>query len=313
MNFFWFNVVTATASVVTSCTQRKSAWGRLDLVQLPQTREVERLAEAWRVLVSRAVPMGPAKSLYQGRSIADTAAAAAYLGASWYVVSAGLGLVRSDQLVPAYECTVVTGSELGSRLNVLGATATDWWNGVTSHQPYPLSRLVAQSPTLLALPSTYLRMVQDDLARVSPVDAERLRIFTSTAGVRCVPEHLVDCVMPYDDRLESLPNYAGTRSDFAQRALRHFVEALGAASLTLEEARAAVSEALAPLAQRRRVAGRRMSNDEIRRVLTEQWSQHGGSCTRLLRYLRDDARISCEQRRFSRIWNDLAAELGARR
>ena len=299
------------AVVVTSCTQRKSAAHRVGLGALPCVREVRQLADAWRVLVRQGPPFGPAQSLYQGRSIADAAAVAACLGSPWYVVSAGLGLVRSDESVPAYECTVVPGSELGSRLKVLGATAADWWNAVTAHQPYPLSRLVAQSPTLLALPSSYLRMVHDDLAQLSPVDVARLRIFTSIAGARCLPEHLAGCVMPYDDRLESMPNYAGTRSDFAQRALRHFVEVLRAAPLTLDEARAAVSEALEPLAQRQREAGTRMSDDEIRRVLTEQWSRHGGSGTRLLRYLRDEARISCEQRRFSRIWNDLVVELGA--
>lgn len=272
-------------------------------------REVEQLAEAWRGFVGRALPEGPVQSLYQGRSIADVVAAAAYLGSSWYVVSAGLGLVRSDQPVPAYECTVAAGSELGGRLKLLGATAVDWWNAITAHQPYPLSRLIAQSPTLLALPSSYLRMIHDDLARVSPGEVGQLRIFTSTAGLQFVPEHLADCVMPYDDRLESVRNYAGTRSDFAQRALRHFVEVLGAASLPLDEARATVSAALARLPQRRQSVGKRMSDDEIRRVLTEQWSQHGGSCTRLLRYLRDEARISCEQKRFSRIWNALAAEL----
>lgn len=300
-----------TAVVVTSCTQRKSAADRVGLVRLPYVREVRRLAEAWRVLVREAPTVGPAQSLYQGRSIADAAAVAASLASPWYVVSAGLGLVRSDESVPAYECTVVPGSELGSRLKGLGATAADWWNAITAHQPYPLSRLVAQSPTLLALPSSYLRMVRDDLAQLSAVDVARLRIFTSTAGTKCLPEHLVGCVMPYDDRLESLPNYSGTRSDFAQRALRHFVEVLQAVPLTLEDAHAAVSEALEPLAQRQREAGRRMSDDEIRRVLLEQWSRHGGSGTRLLRYLRDEARISCEQKRFSRIWNDLVAELGA--
>lgn len=300
-----------TAVVVTSCTQRKSAAGGVGLARLPCVRELRQLAEAWRILVRQAPCIGSAQSLYQGRSIADAAAVAACLGSSWYVVSAGLGLVRSDESVPAYDCTVATGSELGNRLNVLGATAADWWNAVTSHKPNPLSQLVAQSPVLLALPGTYLRLVQDDLAQLLPVDVERLRIFSSTAGVKCLPEHLLRCVMPYDDRLESMPNYAGTRSDFAQRALRHFVEVLRAESLTLDKAREAVSGALEPLSQRRRVACKRMSDDEIRRVLSGQWSRHGGSCTRLLRYLRDEARISCEQRRFSRIWNDLVAELGA--
>lgn len=304
--------MTITAVIVTNCTQRKSSRGRLNLVQLPHRRGVERLAEAWQRLVGRASPAGLVQSLYRGRSIVDTAAAASHLGSSWYVVSAGLGLVRSDRPVPAYECTVATGSELSDRLKRLGATTADWWNAITAPNPRPLSRLIARSPTLLALPSSYLRMIHDDLARVSAAKAGRLRIFTSTAGAKFVPGHLATCVMPYDDRLESVRNYAGTQSDFAQRALRHFVVALEAATLPLDEARARVSAALAHRPRRSRSMGRRMSDDEIQRVLTANWARHAGSSTRLLRYLRDEACIACEQKRFSRIWQALAAELQAR-
>ena len=300
-----------TAAIVTNCTQRKSGQVRIDLARLPQVQKVERLAEAWQRLVDRAEPSGPAQALYQGRSIADTAAAAASLGSSWYVVSAGLGLVRSDQPVPAYECTVAAGSELGGRLGLSGATTTDWWNAITASQPHPLSHLIARCPTLLALPSTYLRMVQDDLAHVSAAKAKQLRIFTSTAGAQFVPRDLAECVMPYDDRLESVPRYSGTRSDFAQRALRHFVEALEAGSLPLEEARAKVTAALDRRPRPVRSPGRRVSDDEIRRALTAQWARHAGGSTRLLRYLRDEARICCEQKRFSRIWQALAAEMRA--
>jgi hypothetical protein len=115
--------------------------------------------------------------------------------------------------------------------------------------------------------------------------------------------------MPYDDRLESVQNYAGTRSDFAQRALRHYVETLVATPMALEDARTEVSAALALRSRRTRECGMRMTDDEIRKVLAAQWAQHAGRSTRLLRYLRDEARISCEQKRFSRIWQALAAEL----
>jgi hypothetical protein len=301
--------VTITAVVVTNCTQRKSGRGGIDLVKLPDVHDVEGLAVAWQRLVAGALPAALAQSLYQGRSIVDTAAAAAYLGSPWYVVSAGLGLVRADQPVPTYECTVAAGSELSVRLKTAGATTANWWNAITAEQPRPLSRLIARFPTLLALPSSYLRMIHDDLARVSVAKAGQLRIFTSTAGAQFVPQHLAGCVMPYDDRLEAVRDYAGTRSDFAQRALRHFVEALGATSLPLEEARAAVSDALAHRSRRQRTIGTRMSDGEIQRVLRAQWARHTGSSTRLLRYLRDEARISCEQKRFSRLWQALAAEL----
>ena len=140
-----------TAAIVTSCTQRKSGKVLVDLALLPDVRGTERLAEAWQRLVGRAPSVGPMQTLYQGRSIADAAAAAAYLKSSWYVVSAGLGLVRSDEPVTAYECTVAVGSDLSGRLERAGSTTVDWWNALTASHPHPLSRLIAKCPTLIAL------------------------------------------------------------------------------------------------------------------------------------------------------------------
>jgi hypothetical protein len=298
-----------TASIVTSCTQRKALDVDVDLDCLPATGGVKALANAWKRLLVRAPSAGTAATLYQGRSISDAAAVATHLSSRWYVVSAGLGLVSADQPVPSYDCTVATGSNLCNRLFRLGATDADWWAALTASQPRPLSRLISQGPTLLALPGSYLRMVLQDLSHVSSTEAEHLRIFTSTAGSAVVPDQLTACVMPYDDRLESVPGYSGTRADFAQRALRHFVLKLDAAKLSRDEARVKVKAALLRRPRPSRSQGVRLSDDEIRRALLTQWARHDGRSTRLLRYLRDEAGISCEQKRFSRIWQSLAAEM----
>lgn len=300
-----------TAAIVTSCTQRKSGDVHVDIAQLPDVGGLKSLADTWRRLVAAAPTAGPAATLYQGRSIAETATAATLLSTRWYVVSAGLGLVPQDQPVPAYECSVATGSKLNDQLLRLGATVTDWWAAMTDAQPHPLSKLIKQGPTLVALPSSYLRMVSGDLLRVTASQARNLRIFTSTAGAAVVPVHLLHCVMPYDDRLESVPGHAGTKADFAQRALRHFVEKLEAADTPLDEARVKVASALSGRPWPSRPIGVRMSDEQIKQTLRAQWSVHDGRSTRLLRYLRDEAGISCEQKRFSRIWQSLVAELEA--
>ncbi len=303
--------MSVTAFIVTSCTQRKAARERVDVARLPESATLLRLAQAWRSALGEASAYTSAENLYQGRSIQDTAAVAAALGAHWYVVSAGLGLIRSDRPVPAYECTVAAGTDLDRRLKALDSSSAQWWNVLTDTTPAPLSGLIAKAPTLLALPSGYLRLVRDDLAQVTTAKAKSLRIFTSSAGAQCVPNHLQRCVMPYDDRLESVSGYAGTQADFAQRALRHFVEVLRATPMPLDEARAAVAASLASHRRRQRSMGQRMTDDEILKVLTAQWTRHEGSSTKLLRYLRDEARISCEQKRFSRLWQGLSAEMRA--
>lgn len=283
-----------------------------DLRCIPQGRGLKKLANVWKRVVSSAPKVGPTAALYQGRSISDTVAVARHLSTHWYVVSAGLGLIREDQIVPSYDCSVASGSELSKRLESLQATSADWWTALNASHPHPLSQLIAQGPTFLALPSSYLGMVSQDLLKVSNSAAEHLRIFTSSAGAGIVPDSLAQCVMPYDDRLESMPSYSGTRADFAQRALRHFVLKLDASKLTRDESRAKVTNALSRLPFPSRIQGTRLSDDEIRRTLMIQWNRHEGRSARLLRYLRDEAGISCEQKRFGRIWRSLAAEMQVR-
>jgi hypothetical protein len=226
-------------------------------------------------------------------------------------VSAGIGLVAADHLVPCYDCTVATGSVLGRLLSSEGLGPSHWWNYLTAGSQHPLSRAVARSPTYLALPASYLRLVHDDLAHVPAPAAEHLRIFTSTAGAREVPANLSACVLPYDDRLESVPTYAGTQADFPQRALRHFVQSLSGQGLTLKESQRKVAKSLEHRHRCHRPHRTRLSDDELRQILTSEWARFAGSSTRLLRYLRDEALISCEQKRFSRLWQTLDAEFSA--
>ena len=281
----------------------------MDIGQLPESASLSRLAQDWRRLVGQACANSATRNLYQGRSIADSEVVAATLGASLYVVSAGLGLIQADQPVPAYDCTVAAGTNLDRRLRVFGSNPAEWWSALNDVSPNPLSRLIVKGPTLLALPSSYLKLVHDDLALVTTAQAASLRIFTSTAGARCVPNHLLNYVMPYDGRLESVPGHAGTQADFAQRALRHFVKVLEATDRSAKEARAAVVQSLSGHHGRQRSLGRRMADDEILQVLSAQWTRHSGSSTKLLRYLRHEAGISCEQKRFSRLWREVSTNM----
>lgn len=294
--------------IVTNCTLRKAGNCAVSTVDLAEVKDIGDLSRSWRELVELTPKFGTAKQLYQGRSIRDTNVVADHLDAPWFVVSAGLGLVPADLMVPVYDCTVAPGSDLDKRLKRIGSNAKEWWNEITSDGPRSLSKLIETSPTLIAMPSTYLEMVCDDLSSISAAACRNLRIFTSKAGREFVPERLIDCVMPYDDRLESVKGCAGTRSDFPQRAMRHFVQVLNGTRLSLEASRNAVDFALANLHYPVRAPGVRVTDDEIKQLLRAEWNRYLGKSTLLLRFLRDDARISCEQKRFSRIWRSVAAE-----
>lgn len=252
----------------------------------------------------------PAREMYLGRSIADAKWVAEALKAPLHVVSAGLGLINGADEAAPYDLTA-SGPRGGLQgaLGLHGATTAEWWEFLCDGQG--LFELLSQHPeaiVLAALPASYVEMVSRDLKKCSPAQLDRIRLFTSQAGRSILPSGLVGIAMPYDDRLESIPNYAGTRADFPQRAMRHFVECINAHSLPATGALDAVKSALAHHKKPKVIDRVRADDAAIKTLIRRNWKATGGRSSTLLRYLRDDARIACEQGRFAQLWREIRAE-----
>ena len=246
--------------------------------------------------------------------MSESKAIAARLAGSLHIVSAGLGLVAEEDRVPNYDITVATsGGSLTPALARAGSSTADWWQELNARKgtPMPLSRLINRhqgTRFLLALPSTYIEMLGRDLQKIQDGALERLYIFTSSMGSRLVPERLLHCILPYDERLEGHPNYTGTRSDFPQRAMRHFVEQLHGHQLTRTRARQAVQEHMLVLQKPAIPQRMRKSDPEILKLLRAHWHEYAGNSSRLLRHLRDTEVVACEQGRFGRLCRKVKAE-----
>jgi hypothetical protein len=243
--------------------------------------------------------------------MAEAKQVAAVLDAPLYVASAGLGLVSAVDDVVSYDLTA-SGPQGGLQevLQRFGASSAQWWSLVCRGRG--IAHLLAQHPCavlMAALPANYVEMVIRDLCDGPSSALERVRLFTSQAGASALPGKLTGMVMPYDQRLESITGYAGTRADFPQRAMRHFVEQLGGRGLDQAEAHAAIKEALCSHELRRSVQRQRVDDDAIKALIRLQWRVTGGRGSVLLRYLRDDARIACEQGRFAGLWREVRAEM----
>ena len=305
--------------VVTNCSSRKVGGTtpiRLD-VSVRGTPNLGAVAASWASLIAQAPGELPAEDLYCGRSISDAKWASSTLGAQFHIVSAGLGLVPASDIVPNYDATVSEGNNwLAQMLSHLGATPAQWWDllCVNRGTSAPLRRLISSNrgyPTLLAMPASYLRMIEHELADLTDNDLQDLRIFTSPVGQRNLPERLQLTALPYDERLEELSGFAGTQTDFPQRAMRHFVATVMDGEPTLERDKELVKEALRPLGKRLRPARQRLADAEIKTVLRGAWSAHRGESAELLSFLRKTAGIACEQGRFRRLWMEVRTELNA--
>lgn len=295
--------------VITNCTSRKSHRGTaLSLSPADLHQPLEKVIERWSALLTGASRDILGGALYQGRSFSDARAVAQKLEAHLYVVSAGLGVIKSDEQVPHYNLTISEGvGSIATALSRSQSTAREWWALLTGPSGPAKSIRDAldwskSTSVYVALPSTYLDMVTDDLLSLSVEQLERVRVFTSAAGVSKLPEVLRKVCMPYDDRLEGHAIYAGTKADFAQRAMRHFVEELKAQELGAAAARDAVMQALQGLRKPVLPERTRKTDEEIIDLIVHNWDRFNGHQSHLLRYLRDEALVACEQSRFRSLW-----------
>jgi len=299
----------STAIVVTNCTTRKRSFvPAVTLSARDHSESLSTIAQRWMSSLEHAPRTATAEELYVGRAMTEVKRVTCTLRTEFYVVSAGLGLVHESTPVPNYDLTVASGQgPLSEALQSSGASAAHWWRLLADRSPRrtPLADLVRKTApriVLLALPSSYLSLVSDDLAEIDDEARLRLRIFTSTAGLRTIPKKLANCVLPYDDRLESLPGFDGTRADFPQRALRHFVLELRAHPLSLTDAKSAVHQALGGLQPRTVPVRAKRTDDQIIDLIRSHWTAYSGNSARLLRVLRDREFVACEQSRFRELW-----------
>lgn len=259
----------------------------------------------WCARLARAEPVGVAADLYCGRAFRQAESSAKRLGAGFWVASAGLGLVSADTRVPSYSLTVVRGNSDNILERIVGhAGPSEWWSAVGTRRSYGHSIedsfKSSRGPILVALSAQYLAMVADEMLALPSKTLERLRIFSLSSGA-AVPASLAPYRMPYDARFDGEGSpIRGTRADFAQRALAHFVEAVleddprGA----LEQHALRVQRFMGRLRPPKPLSRTKASDDEILALIHRHWGAVNGQSSRMLRYLRDHLGVACEQSRF---------------
>lgn len=290
--------------VVTICTFRKKA--RPTVESTPASLPIDtqdKVQAAWIERVQRLPSNVAAGEIYAGRGFSLAARASEIASAKLYILSAGLGIIAADRKVPLYGLTVSAGHSDSIAARVRGEfDAGAWFSGL---QTSPLSDrwvdAVGQGSgrILIALTRPYAQMVGESLAALSPQVLARLRIFgASLASV--LPPALHPALAPYDARLEAI--LPGTRSDFSQRALHHFVGLVaGDGQQDRHADYGAVTSALAKVTPPERLRRPRRSDAELLELIAGRLQSQSG-VARILRALRDEEGVACEQSRFSRLY-----------
>ncbi len=298
--------------VVTNCSSIKRRQTK-PITPALSHRTLEDMCEAWVKKIKKASDLEKASETYGGRTFSESMAASAQLNADLYVISAGLGLVHADDLIPNYNLTVSQGDgSIADWLSTKSMEASDWWGLLNRKldKPGPLFRLAKSSEgLLLVLPSTYLDLVSTELTMMSEEMLAKIFIITSHAGQRKIASKLRSRCLPYDERLDGALQYQGTRNDFPQRALKHLVSEIDFQNVPISVTQRKVLDYLKAYTKPTLPTRVKLDDQQIKQLIRKNWKKCEGKREGLLRFLRDTALVACEQKRFGTLWNEVKQDI----
>lgn len=296
--------------LITNCSNRKTGSPSERLTPNDITEGlISDVCSAWIKKLKTPHSYETVGTIYKGRGAQEANKCAKVLKADHWVVSAGLGLVQTNEKAPLYDLTVSGSGETSIKNKVISNDFTlhRWWHEISKrHRPKrSISRLMdnTRSIVILGLSTNYFNMVSEDLSSLSDSKLQRLRIIGPTKSK--IPERFHGFLLPYDYRLDgSNSPIRGTRSDFPQRAVHHFAQHIWKSSKShkLDEHIRLVNESMNKLNHPVTLKRQKRTDDELINIIIEMWSKANGQSGRMLRILRDEKQVACEQSRFSKLF-----------
>lgn len=304
------------ALLVTPCTNRKLGSARNPALHAGQleTGSQEEVSAQWVSLVQESPSTATASNLYGGRGFKEALAATNDDHARLWIISAGLGLVQAQTPCPTYNLTITPGSSDSVQRRVSRGTfrAGNWWAELNKglRGDFGLASLVRAHPestVVITLSAAYADLVLDDLLRLDAIECQRIRIVGPRSPAR-LNGPLRDAWMPYDTRFDGPDSpLPGTGADYPQRVARHFVSLIEHGG-TIADARAhanAVLDALRDFAPPSLPDRTRADDETLCAVIRKRWDDANGSGARMLRIIRDEEGLRCEQGRFASLFRRL--------
>ena len=248
--------------------------------------------------------------VYAGQGMAAARNAAEQLEGELHILSAGLSIVSPTTRIPGYNLTI---SHEGPRPfdNISeSAKAADWWLSLNRAfgTERPLAKLIKShdAQVIVALPTSYLSMVECELAAIGIAERKKLRIITSVNTV--LKSELAAIAIRYDQRLnvaEGAPH--GANASFIQRALLHLSRLLSENSRTraIASQQSLVDRALGTTIPICSPLRHRVTDAALLKLIESALRNKIIARTTLLEIMRRDNNIACEQHRFSNLYDQV--------
>ena len=111
--------------------------------------------------------------------------------------------------------------------------------------------------------------------------------------------------MPYNYSLD-FSEFTGTKVDYCQRCLNHFVKFIYKPGQDISESTQLVKDFITSLPSiPAKIKRQSMTDEQIKNLILEGWVDCRGRSTKLLRFIRDEKQVACEQSRFQFLWNNV--------
>ncbi|MDO7413095.1 hypothetical protein Q5X48_14895 [Acinetobacter baumannii] len=294
--------------IVTNCTSKK--WSKLEKIfpdqHLFELDDPEQFIELWFKQVNQVVNKSHAIEVYKGRTVTEVIHAKEIINAKIFFLSAGLGLIAEDELIPNYDLTISSGlNSLKPLLDKWSIHEGIWGEKLLKHSNLEDIFQYSQSEIFVALPHNYLKMFLPIIENLSAYHTDKLRLFLHPTSYKILPEKLKKYYIPYTYKIEST-SFSGTKVDYCQRCLHHFIKFIYKPNQDLKASITAVEKFLSVIPEPpEKIKRPSVSDAEINTFILEGWELCEGRSLKLLRYIRDVKQIACEQSRFRNLWRNI--------
>jgi len=285
---------------ITHCTASKAFISDFKVSDITPNQSFAEVSECWSRYLKKRKPLYYAREMYSGGGFKKLNKT--LLQKEFLIVSAGLGLVSSDQMIPSYECTVSRG-----KVNSISDYFKDefsyneWWKYLVSSKYSSdfINIICKKSDTILiSLTGDYLKMVAQDLKLLK----KNFYIFTGSREL-AISLGFEQNLMPYNDVFDG-PNgtLRGTNRDFSQRTHADFIKRLNKYN-NFDEAYESVEFDMQTWTPPTKHNNVKKTDEEILSLIKTNENKFS-KVTDLLRYFRFELKVACEEKRFKSLYKN---------
>ena len=272
-------------------------------------------------------PTVPASELYGGSHWNESLAclpAARELGLSpsLWILSAGYGFISAEEPVVPYAASFAAGGDSIQNLNwpddpSSRQKAHQWWELIHRYRKRKglaslREQVARKTPLLMVMSREYYAAVEAEIidlisagCNVLIVSAGLFRNLSSVSPV--VRPH----VLPFSDSFKQVDDYLNKTNVSLNARLAHWL--IQNHGDTLHEGISKIGPTLTALAESLPAMERRevkpMTDEEVLAFIEKHYEGRGDSATRLLKKLRHEAQMSCEQKRFGALFKTFTSSL----